>query len=606
MATGRDGAGDPPEALRVLQPPTEVFAVTEHGLTAAVERTYLMVFNESSSRVVPLPRHGELLIGRDPEAEVLLEDTAVSRRHAILLLDDGRASIRDLGSQNGTHIDGVRVDGTAPLRSGAVITVCNTQLVFHGLRGGERVRAVDLDRFRAELEAEIERARQLDRSVAVVAVRADRPDEWLLDALREELRGVDRVASTGPDELIALLPELDADEAVGSAQRLVEAVARTAGGARGGYAIYPRDGEDSAGLMGAARAAIVGASAGRAAPAAVTFRTIDMGERRMIVADEAMSKLVSLLERVAAADLPVLLLGETGTGKEMAAAAVHHFSRHAGGPLVSFNCAAIQESLAESELFGHERGAFTGAGAHKPGLFETAAGGTVFLDEVGELSAVIQAKLLRVLENRRFTRVGGTSERAVEARIVAATNRDLLAEVDAGRFRRDLYFRLSAAAVWLPPLRERPRELSILAELFLASGRRAAGRGAAALTSEALRRLAAYPWPGNIRELKNCMDFLAAASAGDRIDAGQVEAYLQRHIGHGGDTGARAASTSGDPLPSFRPIKDEVRELERARMVEALRAAKGNQTLGAALIEMPLRTFVGKVKLYEIDVKDPK
>jgi transcriptional regulator with GAF, ATPase, and Fis domain len=317
-----------------------------------------------------------------------------------------------------------------------------------------------------------------------------------------------------------------------------------------------------------------------------------------------MSRLIELIERVAAVDLPVLVLGETGTGKELAAAAVHHFSPRREGPIVSFNCAAIQESLAESELFGHEKGAFSGAVSNKAGLFETAGGGTLFLDEVGELSLPIQAKLLRVLETRRFTRVGSVAERPIDVRVVAATNRDLLAEVESGRFRRDLYFRLSAAAVWLPPLRDRPREIPLLAQSFLDAARRAPGRKAASLTNEALRRLAAYPWPGNIRELKNCMDFLGAAVPGDSIDAGQVEAYLQRSQGAGHPSAAQeAAPPAPDPLPSFRPIKDEVRELEQRRMIEALKAARGNQTLAAALIEMPLRTFAAKVKQYGIDVR---
>ena len=602
----REGERDP----ATPQFNTEVFPVTQLGLANPIERIYLMVFAESSSRMIPLPRHGEVLIGRAPDAEVRLEDAAVSRQHAIIALDSGRATIRDLGSQNGTHVDGVRVKGEAPLRSGASITVCSTQLVFHGRVAGQLGRALDLDRFRAQLASEVERAAALERAVAVVSVRAEKPDEWLLDAPAEELRGVDRVAALGQDELVVLLPELDDEDAAGMAQRLVDAVAKAAGGARAGYAVYPRDGEDAEALLSAARSALAAAGPGLAVAAAATFRTIEIGkDRRMIVADEAMSRLIELIERVAAVDLPVLVLGDTGTGKELAAAAVHHFSPRRDGPLVSFNCAAIQESLAESELFGHEKGAFSGAVASKAGLFETASGGTLFLDEVGELSLTIQAKLLRVLETRRFTRVGSVAERPIDVRVVAATNRDLLAEVEAGRFRRDLYFRLSAAAIWLPPLRDRPREIPLLAQSFLDSARRGPGRKAASLTSEALRRLAAFPWPGNIRELKNCMDFLGAAVPGDSIDAGQVEAYLQRS--QGGPAAASGAPPeapppSPDPLPSFRPIKDEVRELEQRRMLDSLKAARGNQTLAAALIEMPLRTFVAKLKQFGIDVKTLK
>ncbi|HTE56216.1 MAG TPA: sigma 54-interacting transcriptional regulator [Kofleriaceae bacterium] len=601
-----DGDPGPPGSLELA---TEVLAVTDGA--AAIDRLYLVVVAESSARVVPLPRRGELLIGRAPEADVRLDDTAVSRQHAILALDGGRAVLRDLGSQNGTQVDGARVAGERALRSGAVITVCSTQLVFHGV-AAPAGRVVDLDVLRARADAEIERARALDRSVALVALRAgpvdpDRLDVRWIEAVADPLRAVDSVAVTGAGEILVLLPELDADDADVAAAGLVGALARVTGApARAGHAAFPRDGDDADQLMIAARAALADAPEGGAAAAAPSFRAIEVGDRRMIVADEAMSRLVALLERLAAVDLPVLLLGETGTGKDLAAAILHHMSPRRAGPLVTVNCAAIPETLAESELFGHERGAFSGAATAKEGRLEAASGGTVLLDEVGELSAGVQAKLLRAIETRRFTRVGSVAERAVDVRVVAATNRDLLAEVEAGRFRRDLFFRLGAAAVWLPPLRDRPREIPILARSFLDAARRAAGRQPAGLTGEALRHLAAHRWPGNVRELKNCMDFLGAASPGDAVDAGQVQAYLQR----GDGAAASAASARGprveaiEPLPIFRPIKQEVRELERRRMVEALRAAHGNQTLAAALIEMPLRTFVAKLRQLAIDVKD--
>ncbi len=590
MSTGDDApAGS--------QPTTALLGVTAHGLATPVERTYLMVFSESSARVVPLPRHGDLLIGRAPDAEVVLEDTAVSRHHAIISMADGRATLRDLGSQNGTHVDGVRVQGECALRSGAVIAVCNSQLVYHGPRApGERDRSLEPDAFLAQLDVEIDRASALDRALAVVVLKVARAGEFLVDALAGELRGVDRTTTLSADEVAALLPEIDSDEVPAVARRLVAAVAGEGGAARAGYAVFPRDGGDGESLLASARAALSAAQPGGAAPAAVPFRSLEVGGgRAMLVADEAMSRLVELLERLAQVDLPILILGETGTGKELAAALVHHLSPRRGGPLVSFNCAALQDSLAESELFGHEKGAFSGASAARAGLLESAAGGTVFLDEVGDLSAAIQAKLLRVLETRRLTRVGSAAERALDVRVVAATNRDLRAESEAGRFRRDLYFRLSAATVWLPPLRDRPREIAILARCFLAAARGAAGRQPPALSDEAQRRLVSYPWPGNVRELKNCMEFLAAAVPGGHIDAGQVESYLLRATG--------PAPQMAPPAAALRPIKEELREVETRRMIEALRAAGGVQTLAAALIEMPLRTFAAKVKQYGIDVR---
>jgi DNA-binding NtrC family response regulator/pSer/pThr/pTyr-binding forkhead associated (FHA) protein len=573
------------------QATTALLGVTAGGLASPVERTYLMVFSDSAARAVPLPRHGELVIGRAPDAEVRLDEAPVSRQHAILSLANGRAILRDLGSQNGTHVGGARVSGERALKSGDVITICNTQLVFHGPRDPAEW-TLDADAFRDRLAAEIERAAALDRSLAVVAVRAERAREFLVDALAGELRGVDRATSLAADEVAALLPELEPDEAPAVARRMVAAVG---GAARAGYAVFPRDGDDPETLIASARAALAAADPGGAAAGVTPSRTIEIaGGRTMLVADPAMARLIALLERLAPADLPILVLGETGTGKELAASLVHTLSPRSRGPMVSFNCAALQDTLAESELFGHERGAFSGAASARAGLLESADGGTLFLDEVADLTAAIQAKLLRVLETRRLTRVGSVSERAIDVRVVAATNRDLLAEAEAGRFRLDLYYRLSAATIWLPPLRDRPREIAVLARAFLADGRRAAGRPFAALSDQAERRLASWAWPGNVRELRNCMHFLAAAVPGDQIDAGQVEAYLQR---------ASGPAPSVAPPSSFRPIKQELREVEERRMREALRAAGGVQTLAAALIEMPLRTFAAKVKQYGIDVR---
>jgi transcriptional regulator with GAF, ATPase, and Fis domain len=263
------------------------------------------------------------------------------------------------------------------------------------------------------------------------------------------------------------------------------------------------------------------------------------------------------------------------------------------------NCAALPDGLVESELFGHEKGAFSGAVATKEGLFEAAHGGTIFLDEVGELPPLVQAKLLRVLEERRFARVGSAREMEVDVRVVAATNRDLAKESAEGRFRQDLYFRLNGASVWLPPLRDRPRELPILARAFLASACADVRRPLLTLGDGALRALARRSWPGNVRELRNLMGFLAATVTGDRID----EAHLAE-TPEGGAPRAAVTVTPAAPAASsgtgFRPIAEEVRELERSRMAEALAAASGNRTRAAELISMPLRTFMSKLKQYDL------
>ena len=322
-------------------------------------------------------------------------------------------------------------------------------------------------------------------------------------------------------------------------------------------------------------------------------RTLAVGDRSVVIADPAMARLYELLERLAASELPVLVCGETGTGKEVAATALHQLSKRAARPLVSINCAAIHENLVESELFGYERGAFSGAVTAKPGLLETASGGTVFLDEIGELPSTVQAKLLRVIETNRVLRLGDVRERPIDIRIVAATNRDLVKDVVAGRFRRDLYFRLSGATLWLPPLRDRPRELPVLAEMFLREACRRQGRSAMQLSPATQRKLLAMSWPGNVRELKHLMEYVSAA-----IDARVVEPH---HLDQQQPAHQAPRDLELEELPStpqFRPLADEIRELEQTRIASALAAANGNQRAAALLLGMPLRTFVFKLKQY--------
>ena len=251
-------------------------------------------------------------------------------------------------------------------------------------------------------------------------------------------------------------------------------------------------------------------------------RIFEIGSSRVLVADAAMLHVYTQLARLAPTDLSVLILGETGTGKELAASALHFWSKRWKAPLVAVNGASLPENLAESELFGYERGAFSGAAQGKPGLLESAPGGTIFLDEIGDLSAAVQAKLLRVLETRRLTRLGSVHERTIDVRIIAATHRNLQDGVRAGWFREDLYYRLSVAVVRLPPLRMRRRELPLMARRFLEDACREVGRAPMVLTEGAMERLAAHSWPGNVRELKNLMAYLATAVSGPALEAADV------------------------------------------------------------------------------------
>jgi len=295
-----------------------------------------------------------------------------------------------------------------------------------------------------------------------------------------------------------------------------------------------------------------------------------------------------LVTLVAESDISVILLGETGVGKERAAEQIHGRSKRAAGPLIRLNSAALVESLLESELFGHERGAFTGAHKSKPGLLEAADGGTLFLDELGELSASTQAKLLRVLESGEVLRVGSTSPRRVNVRFVCATNENLDQLVAEGRFRRDLYFRLAGMVLRIPPLRERRAEITGLAQELVTQFCTKAARPLAALSSGALTLLMAYHWPGNIRELRNVVERAVVLSRGGPIEPEHLQ------LGPIGDSMPPppnpAYSERGELVP-----RAVVEEIERRRIVDALEKTGGNQTAAAELLGISRRTLVNRL-----------
>ena len=274
---------------------------------------------------------------------------------------------------------------------------------------------------------------------------------------------------------------------------------------------------------------------------------------RLIGECPAIQSLRSIIRRVAETDLAVLIGGENGTGKEVVAQSIHYLSRRRGQPFIALNCAAIPDTLAESELFGHEKGAFTDAHESRPGKFELASGGTLFLDEIGDLSLNCQAKLLRVLEEKVMVRVGGSAPIPTDARVLAATNQKLAEMVQQKRFREDLYFRLNVVTLELPPLRQRGGDILLLAEHFLDDFCRRARRKVPELSAAARKRLAEHRWPGNVRELRNLMERLAYLTAGDRIEAEDLAFILSPR----GPCGAGRRS-GADPARRHGPFSDRV------------------------------------------------
>jgi len=315
---------------------------------------------------------------------------------------------------------------------------------------------------------------------------------------------------------------------------------------------------------------------------------------RVVIVDPRMAALHELLGRLAATDLSVLLLGESGVGKEVFARSLHERSARRDRVFMSLNCGAFAETLLESELFGHERGAFTGASHARPGLLEAADGGTVFFDEVGELPAALQVKLLRVLEDRKVMRLGAREARQIDVRFVAATNRDLVAAVAGGRFRQDLYFRLNGMTISIPPLRERPAELVPLALDLLAQASQRSGRPPPRFTAAALARLQAHTWPGNVRELRNVMARAAALAQGDQIGADELMMDPPPAGDEAMPLSPPAPPTSIAPAAAS-PLPDDD---ERGRIVAALEACAGNQTRAAAMLGVTRRVLSRRLDRY--------
>ena len=311
----------------------------------------------------------------------------------------------------------------------------------------------------------------------------------------------------------------------------------------------------------------------------------------MVGVSPPMQRFFDLLDNAASSEAPLLLQGESGTGKELAARAVHERSPRRGGPYVKVNCAALNEALLESELFGHVRGAFTGAHQARAGRFEAASGGTIFLDEIGELPALTQVKLLRVLEERVIERVGDNRPVAVDVRILSATNRDLAAMVRAGTFREDLFYRINVLPVTLPPVRERPGDVALLAESFLRKMQLRTGKDIRAISAAAMHLLMHYSWPGNVRELRSTFEYAFVTCQGETIEPEHLPPTVRNE----------------EPLSLLGPIKAMTaaatgsrEERQRRELVDALTEAGGNQSRAAELLGISRVTVWNRMKRYGV------
>ncbi len=544
-------------------------AVPDRG--AGNESLTLRALGERFSGSFPLPRSGVVVLGRSDHADIRLEDHSVSRRHAALHLGPD-LEIEDLGAANGTHVGGGRLAPRArqTLAIGDVIELGSVMLVVQrALVSGRRWRLWSHEYFEARLDEECSRPGRGQRAFSILHLSVRGPGVTVAqEALAEGLREQDVAAAYAPDEYEALLIDRNAEEAASVLQALVARLRERGAEARGTVASYPRDGRTAHALVAAIGHAVRGSTAEPTEPA-------------VVVADGAMEKLHRLLDRLAAGNISVLLLGETGVGKEVLAETLHRRSPRADKPLLRLHCAALSESLLESELFGHEKGAFTGAVTAKEGLLESADGGSVFLDEVGELPLALQVKLLRVLDDRRITRVGAVKSRTIDVRFISATNRDLEQEVARGTFRQDLYYRLSGMSLLVPPLRERTTEIDALARMFMSRTCQQLKRAPLTLSAALLDELHRYAWPGNIRELRNVIERAVLLCSDDELRPEHV--VLDKR-------GSTVLVDAGGP--------DDAHALERRRVLDALDRCAGNQTQAAKLLGISRGTLVARLDEY--------
>ena len=521
------------------------------------------------ARVLPLEDGGEVSVGRSRGATLTIDHDQVSRMHAAIRRAGDRVEVSDLGSRNGTRVNGIPVAPGTPLRAGDEVGIGPASLMLAvSSRATRRAAVADSDHGLRALTGEVDRATRYRRPLAVIMFRIE--PEAALDHLAASLRTMDSLCEYGGDHYLAVLPELDRSQALVVTQRLTELARRHGAALHTGVATCPGNGSSAEALIGAAAAALRGEATTTPAP----------GDHAPVVLDPVMVRLYEVIGRVADSALTVLITGETGVGKELVAEALHRDSTRRAAPLVRLNCAALPENLLESKLFGHERGAFTGADRRKIGYVEAADGGSLFLDEIGEMPLPLQAKLLRVLEQKVVTRVGGTSEVAVDVRLIAATHRDLTGEVAAGRFREDLFFRITGVTLLVPPLRDRPSEMVPLAEHFIA----AHGANPIVLTEPARDALRAYDWPGNIRELRNAIERALLLGGGGPIAAEDLPSRVL-------DGPQRPGAVGG-------PVRDRLAELERDAIVHALDVERNNQTRAARRLGLSRRALIYKMEKY--------
>jgi len=552
----------------------------------------------------------EICIGRGPSCDIHLSEHDAAWHHCVVVKRKDGYRIVDRHTGAGTYVNGMRISEHL-LEPGDQISICETVLVYREepaqipqeMPQHTLVRACSLTfLFRAFAQSQNE-AHRATLEAQIIRLIADMTPctggAVLLARGRDELRAA-AAEYTGALPLAPLIETVCREGTAQSSSDLTIAMGLYVRGELAGAlaARYP----ESEAVNIAEHRDTLSAIATLAASALEGVRDVERlrtenallrerfepGETGIVGNSPAARKMVEMIGRVAPRDTSVLVLGESGTGKELVARALHGQSPRAAHPFVAINCAAITETLLESEVFGHEKGAFTGAHAQKKGKLEVAEGGTVFLDEIGELAPQLQAKMLRVLQQREFERVGGTRTLKLDVRLIAATNRDLAAEVKRGAFREDLYHRLNVVAIRVPPLRDRPDDIMTLARHFLARAAARCGRRVNDISLEAAGYLTNYAWPGNIRELENAIE--------RAVVLGQSDTLLPEDLP---ETVLESAVVPEEP----GALQSSVTGAKRQLILSAWKQAGGDHNGAAALLKIhpnSLRRLIRALRLREV------
>src|SRR5262245_34192275 len=562
---------------------------------------HLLIMGPDLFLAQALPKSGNLTIGRADNADIRITDPLASRLHARLHVGDGGLfEIEDIGSINRTKVRDVALahGERVAVLPGEAVTIGSTILMVQETRMAARNRRVwPHTHFEARIEEECARANETRTPFAIIrlAVEGSQPAGIIADTISPALRTSDMLALFGPSDYEIFLPATSPDLGNAINRDLIGRLRAQSITARTGMACHPRDGQTPEALVARSSERL----RGRELPAPVDG---------VVVEDPRMRRVYGLAGSAARGAISVIILGETGVGKDVMAQEIHRMSPRAKAPFVAINCAAVSEGLLESELFGHEKGAFTGATEAKAGLLETAPGGTVFLDEIGDMPPKLQATLLRVIQSKQVQRVGSVKTRPIDVRFIAATHRDLEAEIAAGRFRQDLYYRLNGITLSIPPLRERRSEILPLVRSFAAQFARESDRPAPDVSPEAARLLESYPWRGNVREVRNVVEralllcegheilpeplpieTMAANSISFAVPAPSVSGVLPGQS-------SPFAGGSGRPTVPSAGVVDE----EKERILRVLAEHGGNQTQAAKALGIARSTLIARLESYGV------